>query len=51
MAQYIRLFGEDQERIGTACNVFRIQIGCGVPVQGEVETKEEANSKFVSFIC
>lgn len=48
MAQHLRLPGQNQEGFGTACNVLRIQICCGIPVQGKTEAEEKVNhSKYI----
>ncbi len=43
MAQHLRFPGQNQERFGTARNVLRIQVCCGIPLQGKAETEEKVN--------
>ena len=45
MAEHLRFLRQNQEGIRIACDVLRLQIGSGIPVQRKIEAKEETYGK------
>ena len=43
MAEYLRLFGQNQEGLGAACHVLCLQVGCGLFVQGTFAPEEKVD--------